>query len=249
LKFDFVVKPISREDALELIRTYHYSHTMPKITKHYLGAFLGDTLVGVVTLGWGTQPKATIKKLFPSLNTKDYFEIGKMCMLDSMPHNSESQMLSKVIKWISVNLPDCQFLYTWADGLLGKPGYVYQAANFYFGGFIWTDLYMGSDGKKIHPRGTRKILEENSRFEGLDKRLFWMTYDFMKVKGIRRIKGKQFRYIYPLTKVSSKMIKDSPIKWYRCFYPKHEDLQWKEQVEKGKYTFLTVQPEFTNESN
>ena len=41
------------------------------------------------------------------------------------------------------------------------------------------------------------VLVNNYRereFVGKDK-LFWMTPDFMIHKGIRRIKGKQFRYI------------------------------------------------------
>ena len=33
----------------------------------------------------------------------DYYEIGKMCMLDEMPKNSESQMLSKVVKWMKID--------------------------------------------------------------------------------------------------------------------------------------------------
>ena len=71
-------------------------------------------------------------------------------MLPEMPKNSESQMLSAVIKWMKINLPEKLFLYTWADGIVGKCGYVYQSANFLYGGFIWTDIYIGPDGEKIH---------------------------------------------------------------------------------------------------
>ena len=42
----------------------------PKLTKHFLGCYLENELVqnGVLTLGWGTQPKATIAKLFNDKN-------------------------------------------------------------------------------------------------------------------------------------------------------------------------------------
>ena len=72
-------------------------------------------LVGTITLGWGVRPKNTIQKLFPDLESKDYFEIGRMCMLDEMPRNSESQMLSACVKWIKANCPEVKVLFTWAD--------------------------------------------------------------------------------------------------------------------------------------
>ena len=63
-------------------------------------------------------------------------------MSEDMPRNSESQMLSQTIKWIKSNCPDIKVLFTWADGMVGKPGYVYQGSNFYYLGYIWTDMYM-----------------------------------------------------------------------------------------------------------
>jgi len=194
----FQIREIDKKSFLKLVYNYHYSIVMPRITKHYLGCFMDDKLVGGISLGWGTQPKNTIKKLFPSLDTKDYYEIGKMVMIDEMPRNSESQMLAEIIKWIKKNL-DIQFLFTWADGIVGKPGYVYQAANFYYGGFIWTDIYISANGEKIHPRSSKQLLKENSIDEGKGK-LFWLTYSYCQKMGIKRYRGKQFRYIYPLNK-------------------------------------------------
>ena len=98
MKFDFKVIEINKFVAAELVQKHHYSKVMPKLTKHYLGTFIGDKLVGVLTLGWGTQPRQTINKLFTGFTTKDYYEIGKMCMLPEMPKNSESQMLSSIIQ-------------------------------------------------------------------------------------------------------------------------------------------------------
>lgn len=245
MKYNYDIKEIhfvNRFIAVEFVQKYHYSKVFPKITKHYLGIYLGDNLIGVLTLGWGTQPLQTIKKLFPTLTTKDYYEIGKMCMHPDMPRNSESQLLSAVIKWIKDNYPDIKFLYTWADGIVGKPGYVYQSANFLYGGFIWTDIYIGPDGEKIHPRSTRWLLEENAKFIGRKKRMFWMSLDFMKYKGIRRIQGKQFRYIMPLNKRARKLLKKSTTEW-TLNYPKDKDLEWREQTENG-YITLPEMPKF-----
>ena len=165
MKYNFQIKEISRECATDFVQSLHYSKIMPKLTKHFLGCYLENELVGVLTLGWGTQPKATIAKLFDGMDTKDYYEIGKMCMKEEMPRNSESQMISAVVKWMKENCAEKQFLYTWADGIMGKPGYVYQAANFLYGGFIWTQLYISDKGEKIHPRSSRRLCDENVIFK------------------------------------------------------------------------------------
>ena len=62
----------------------------------------------------------TIKKMFPELSTSDYFEIGKMCMDEKMPRNSESQMQSLVIQWMKKHTPEVKYLYTWADGIVER---------------------------------------------------------------------------------------------------------------------------------
>ena len=132
--YEFDIKEISKEEVLKMIQKYHYSNTLPKINKYFLGFFLDKELVGVVTLGWGTRPRHTIQRIFPSLDTKYYLEIGRMCMTEEMPRNSESQMLSQLVKWLKKHLPELKVLFTWADGMVGKVGYVYQASNFIYAG-------------------------------------------------------------------------------------------------------------------
>ena len=233
---------------------------MPKLTKHFLGCYLENELVGVLTLGWGTQPKATIAKLFndknfcrikfdgekyvsDDLDTKDYYEIGKMCMKEEMPRTSESQMISAVVSWMKDNCPEKQFLYTWADGIMGKPGFVYQAANFLYGGFIWTQIYINNKGEKIHPRSSRRLCDENVQFKlerepdffvgKKGERIYWLTQDFLDHKGISKIHGKQFRYILPLNKKARKLLKKSKVKW-TLEYPKEKDLVWDKSSVNGR---------------
>ena len=232
---------MTRLEATNFIQARHYSKVMPRLTKHYLGCFLGKELVGVMTLGWGTQPKQTIRKLFETLDTDDYYEIGKMCMADEMPCNSESQMISTVVRWMKQNCPEKKYLYTWADGIMGKPGYVYQAANFLYGGWIWTEIYISPEGEKIHPRSTTSLLEENVSFKlerqpdffnDKEPRLHWLTADFLDHKNIRKVSGKQFRYILPLNKKSRNYLKHSKVQWGRN-YPKSEDLVWRDKNIRG----------------
>ena len=242
MKLDLELKPVTKYTATEFIQTFHYSPVMPSITKHYLGFFIEDKLKGVLTLGWGTQPRQTINKMFPGLGSKDYFEIGKMCMHEDMPRNSESQMISATIKWLKKNTK-CLFLYTMADGIMGKCGYVYQASNFYFGEKYWTSVYMMENGEKLHPRSTKELCKENAKFSGKEK-IFWLTSDFMKVKGIKKINGYMFRYIYPLSKHAKNIMKNNSTLDWTLPYPKDKDLEWKDVTDR-KNSFNIPQPAFT----
>lgn len=274
------IREVSREQATELVQANHYSPVMPKLTKHWLGLYRENKFVGVVTLGWGTRPLHTIQKIVDKeLDSSSYYEIGKMCLLDSEPKNSETQMLSQLVTWIKDvenkrrrdrGESEVQFLYTLADGIMGKCGYVYQAANFYYGGEYWTDSYMSAKGEKVHPRTTRELCKENWKFHyeqsqtGFSQefrdnhdskvsaatasgsklpkeQVFWLTPEFMNHVGMKKIKGKMFRYIYPLNKKAKKMLKKSPeIDWKigSGIYPKDKDLKWKQMVARKKYEDL-----------
>lgn len=230
-KMDIKIKEITKQEAEELIFEFHYSKTMPRINKIYLGGFIENKLVGVMTCGFGTQPKATIKKLFPSLDTKDYLELGKFCMEEKQPHNSESHMLSRCLVYLKKNYPKIKLLYTWSDGMLGKPGYIYQSANFLYGGFIWTDSFFTEHGERIHPRSCREMLKENAKIVGKEK-LFWFTAEFERFKKIERYKGNQLRYCYFLCSKGEKkkLIKESDMEW-TTNYPLKENLKWKKRKE------------------
>ena len=59
----YLIKEVDRAIATELVQSNHYSPVMPKLTKHWLGVYKGEELVGVITLGWGTKPVHTIQKI------------------------------------------------------------------------------------------------------------------------------------------------------------------------------------------
>jgi hypothetical protein len=59
--------------------------------------------------------------LFEDVEVDEYLEIGRMCMDDDMPRNSESQMISLLVKRLKKNTPKLKVLFTWADGMMGKP--------------------------------------------------------------------------------------------------------------------------------
>jgi len=231
---DFV--EIDEVSALDIVFNNHYSKIMPRLTKHFLGSFIDNKLVAVITLGWGVQPLNTIKNLFPSLKSKDYLEIGKMCMLEELPKNSESVILSKMFKWVKENRPDIKLIYTWADGILGKPGYVYQATNFLYGGFITTDLYLSDTGERVHPRTAQSYLKDKKNLN-IGRR---PTKEFLIENNWSHYRGRQFRYVYFLCSKREKkrLLKETDIKWNRT-YPKDKELVWKKKdFTDGSWSFV-----------
>ena len=236
------IKEIDKRFAPDFVQRFHYSQIMPRLTKFYLGIYNGNVLCGVVTLGWGTQPLQTIKKLFPNSDyvTNDYLEIGKMCFSPQFNNgNFGSMALSALVKWCKENT-NIKFLYTLADGIMGKCGYVYQASNFRYIGSFKTSVYMDvNTGEKIHPRSAKTLCIENAEWEG-KKKVFWLTHDFCQYKGIDKINGLMFRYIYPMDKTARKEIeKTFPV----LKHPKDGDLLFERRIAKGVFEEIR-QPEF-----
>ncbi|EHG5964652.1 TPA: hypothetical protein NGF98_000882 [Enterococcus faecalis] len=244
-----IIKEIQKNEAIEFIRRYHYSKVIPRLCKYFLGIFCENKILGVVELGWGTQPLQTIRKLFPdqSFTTRDYLEIGKMCFLPEMNQTKYfgSLALSCLIQWMK-GQTNCLFLYTLADGIEGKCGYVYQAANFYYGGYFKTSVYREKQTlEKIHPRSARILLEENAQMDGVQKRN-WLTHEYCEYKGIEKINGRMFRYLYPLTKKASLLLEQNPL-YIRHSYPKQEQLLFEKRIAHRKYEVIE-QPTFNKDS-
>ena len=172
MKSDFRLEEIDKDIATEFVKQYHYSKIFPRIVKYYLGVYKDNELGGVILLGWGTQPLQTIKKIFDhtEIVSNDYLEISKMCFLPKFNNdkNFGSQAISSLIKWMKLNTK-CLFLYTLADGISGKCGYVYQASNFKYIGKFSTSIYLMPNGEKLHPRSTKLLLEENAKMKNKTK--------------------------------------------------------------------------------
>ena len=225
------VREIPYDVAKEFVKQHHYSEVMPRITRHVLGGFEDNKLVAVATLGLGTRPLHTIKKIFPSLGTDDYLELGKLCLLDEMPKNSESFFISRMLTWIKANVPTCKLLYSWADALLNKPGFIYQASNFFFGGHIKTEMYLDAQGNKFHARsiqGHPDLPQSSGKFKT-------RAFDAVSKLGLTKYCGYQFRYCYPLCSKRewAYLRATSTVQWARAGYPKQADCRWWKQTAKG----------------
>lgn len=215
------VKEIGESRAERFILEYHYMKYLPQLNDFFIGGYIDGELAAVMSLGWGVRPRHTIQKLFPSLDTEDYRAIGRLCAVEELPKNTESHFISKCIKHVKKNY-DFDVLFTWADGMLGKPGTIYQASNFWYAGHIWTDTYLTKEGEKVHPRQTNRIGGRP-------------TWDEMQDLEWRHFRGMQLRYIYFLCDGNRKneLLNEAEVDIERGDYPKEKDLAWKQRTADG----------------
>lgn len=235
------ISEISKTASINFIQQHHYSRVLPRINKVFLGGFKDNKLVAVMILGYGTRPLHTIKIIFPTLEVKDYLELGKLCVDDDMPKNTESYFIAACIKHLKQHYPERKVLFSWADGIIGKPGYVYQASNFFYGGKITTEMYLDSSGNRMHPRSFQSISP------GKTTRFGCRSYEVTTKAGFTKYFGYQFRYVYPLCskKEWKEILATSPFNWQRSNYPKDKDCKWFVQTEKGKRVVCEIPENIT----
>jgi hypothetical protein len=161
------------------------------------------------------------------LGTKDFLEVGKLALADSEPRNSETQFMSTAVWMLRKQFPNLKLAFSWADGIWGKPGYVYQAASFLYGGFIWTDVYMDREGARVHPlqlQSKMKTYLRTQRPNAVE----------LAERGWRHIRGKQFRYVRFLCDRAEqkRLLAESPFYW-NTDHPKGDSLEWREKTVAG----------------
>jgi hypothetical protein len=148
---DIYIKEIDSKLANRLICENHYSGTVPKGVKYHLGIFIDDVLYGVAQLGFGIRPQDTCN--WVKGTTKDeYLELNRLWISDKLGKNAESNSISKVLKYVKEHKPNLKWIISFADGMMGKVGTIYQATNFIYTGFSTTSngLWLSKEGDRMH---------------------------------------------------------------------------------------------------
>lgn len=134
---NLVIKRISKIKAKELIISHHYSHKMG--ANHGLynygifreGQEQEHQCLGVAVYGYMMCPKARLFK-HPNPNAI-MLELNRMWIDDALGRNAETILISRSLRLLKEDCPNCVAVQSFADGRLGC-GTIYKAANFkYFG--------------------------------------------------------------------------------------------------------------------
>jgi hypothetical protein len=84
--------------------------------------------------------------------TKDeYLELNRLWISDKLGKNAESNSISKALKYVKEKKPELKWIISFADGMMGKVGTIYQATNFIYTGFRKDGgIWMTKQGERIH---------------------------------------------------------------------------------------------------
>lgn len=138
---------INAKEASEIVKKYHYSGKVVPNSQLHLGVFLADKLVGCLSFGPPMNGKKTSEKI--SSTHHNMYELNRMVMDNDQPRNSESQAISLCLKYVK-RFTDIDYILSFSDGKEGNVGYIYQATNWLYGGFMLSDSFYMIDGEYVH---------------------------------------------------------------------------------------------------
>ena len=179
-----------------MIARYHYSRKITSNRWKSFAVYYRGVLKGGMQIGYGIKPQEK-EHIIEGANSTNVKEFDRMWLSDDMPKFSESKVISKLIKLLRMNYPEVKVLISYADGIRGKVGTIYQATGFVYVGYVNGEFYyIPSKDEWVHPvtmwhwHGTRKI-------EVLKK-----IYP-----DIKHVKGPQYRYVFFLNRRWKKRLK------------------------------------------
>lgn len=190
----YTVKEIDAKTANNMVKKYHYSGKVVSNSCLHLGLFdENNTLVGVLQYGYPMNGKKTSDKILKDVKM---YELNRMVMSDEQPRNSESMAISACNKWLKKNT-DVAYILSFSDGKEGNVGYIYQASNWLYIGYLLSNSFYELDGDIVHAVTVwHKYKEKHpKRDTHTTNEILCDTFNNVSV-----ITSKQHVYLYPLNK-------------------------------------------------
>jgi hypothetical protein len=189
----YVAQEIDAATARPYVKKYHYSGKVVSNSSIHLGVFNAEgDLCGVLQYGPPMNGAKTAAKI--SDTHHNMMELNRMVMRDEEPRNSESMAISACNKWLRANT-DLDYLLSFSDGKEGNVGYIYQATNWQYLGFMLSDSFYLLDGQYVHNVTVWHRYKEKHEF-----RDFLTTDEILSLyfENISKVTCKQHVYAFPL---------------------------------------------------
>lgn len=141
-----IVKSIASKITDEWLLTKHYAKRKCNRMFCY-GLFIENKLCGIVTYGQPSSPQVGRGFLGEDYRTR-VLELNRLCVNETAPKNSASCLIGRSLKMMPKGA-----VVSYADGMMGHVGYIYQATNFiYVGSAKSHDNEYCVDGKWTHAK-------------------------------------------------------------------------------------------------
>lgn len=191
----YVAQEISSKDAKKMVTKYHYSEKVVSNSSLHIGLFSRETfrLVGCLSYGPPMNGEKTSKKIS---DAPKMFELNRMVMADSEPRNSESHAIGLCNKWLKKNT-DVDYLLSFSDGKENNVGYIYQATNWKYLGYLLSNSFYDLDGAITHSVTVWHRYKEKHalRDSHTTHEILCTEFDNVSI-----IESKQHVYVLPLKK-------------------------------------------------
>ena len=128
LKDTYTIKPITYQEAMDIVVANHYLHRRAPCSKAYGLIDKDNNIKGVVV--YGVPPSSTLLKGVCGEDEKhNVYELTRLWIDDSVAKNGESYLIGNTIK-----LLDKEIIVSFSEIKQGHRGVVYQASNFIYCG-------------------------------------------------------------------------------------------------------------------
>ena len=194
----YIIREIDAGLANRLVKRYHYSGKVVSNSILHLGVFTTDgfldQLVGCLQYGYPINKNSTPIKISDDV---EMMELNRMVMIDSEPRNSESAAIGACNAWLRKYKKNIKWLLSFSDGKEGNVGYIYQATNWDYIGYILSDSFYDLDGTIMHNISVWHKYKENhhDRDSKTTNKILCDNY-----KNVSKILSKQHIYIFRLNK-------------------------------------------------
>lgn len=107
---------------------WHYLGTTPFMGAVHYGVYFGEQLVGCLSYGQVNAP--VLEGVYDYETQTEWLELKRFALMDSLPKNSESRVLSVSLKLLRKDFPSIKGVVTYADIGQNHKGTIYKASNF-----------------------------------------------------------------------------------------------------------------------
>lgn len=208
---EIIIKVLSKKIADDFVKKCHYSGKVCQASQLHFGAFLNDTLHGVMQFG-PSLDKSKLIGLVKDTKWNEFIELNRMAFDDVLPRNSESRCISVAMRLIKKYAPHIKWIVSFADGSQCGDGTIYRASGFVLtkigvnktlikmpGGEVIANISITNG---VANKGNGAVAALSAKYgiksSGGSTVKEWIT------KGGQFIKGFQLRYIYFLDKSKQK---------------------------------------------
>lgn len=163
----------------------HYSRRITTNRWRSFGIFHHQMLVGAMQIGYGIRPQIK-DKIIRGGDSETVKEFDRMYVDDTLPKNSESRIIGYLLRYLRKKYPGVKVLISYADGIRGNIGTIYQATNFdYIGRVRGEFYYIPSKDEWVHP--VSMYHRHNTRNIETLRKIY---------PDIQHIRGWHYRYVY-----------------------------------------------------